>query len=128
MNSTITISQIHNISLNDNKFNSICLYQDISKISEIIKMVNESLILGYLEDLVEFSPRNTGTFGCEKAGEYIYEKFVEMGLDTKSYNWTSFGNRYNPRFFRGQNVEATLNGINKNIKFAERICININKR
>ena len=77
-------------------------------------MVNESLILGYLEDLVEFSPRKTGTYGCEKAGEYIYEKFIEMGLETRMINWTSFGNKYNPRYFSGTNIEATLNGINNN--------------
>jgi aminopeptidase YwaD len=110
---SISISQINNNSIEDYEFNPYYLNQNISKISEIIKMVNESLILGYLEDLVEFSPRNTGSYGCEKAGEYIYDKFVEMGIDTKIYNWASFGNRYNPRFFSGQNIEATIYGNNK---------------
>jgi len=89
------------------------LNQNISKISDILNMVSENLVLEYLEDLVEFSPRKTGTYGCIKAGEYIYEKFVELGLDTKSYYWKSFGNKYNPRFFTGQNIEATIYGNNK---------------
>jgi len=87
--------------------------EDISKISDIIEMVDETLVFGYLEDLVDFSPRKTGTYGCIKAGEYIYEKFVEIGLDTRSYNWKTFGNKYNPRFFTGQNIEATLYGNSK---------------
>ena len=86
---------------------------DLSKISDIIGMINESLLLDYLEDLVDFSPRNTGTFGCDKAAEYIYYQFLDMGLDTRIYNWESFGNRYNPRFFKGKNVEATLEGNDK---------------
>lgn len=85
-------------------------YNDFSKISDIIQMINESLLLGYLEDLVDFSPRNTGTYGCDKTAEYLYYKFLEMGLDTKIYDWKSFGNRYNPRFFKGKNIEATLLG------------------
>ena len=113
-NSTATIIKIDNFSIHDNNLNFFSLYQDISKISEIIQLVNESLLLGYLEDLVEFSPRTTGTFGCEKAGEYIYEKFVDMGIETKIYNWESFGNKYNPRFFRGKSIEATLKSNNKN--------------
>ena len=75
--------------------------------------MNESLILNFLEEIVEFSPRNTGTYGCVKAGEYIYEKFIEMGLETKIYNWTSFGSRYFPRNFKGQNIEAILSGNDK---------------
>ena len=112
-NSPATINQINNLSINDKDLNSYFLYQDISKISKIIEMVNESLLLGYLVDLVEFSPRKTGTYGCEKAGEYIYKKFIEMGMETKVYNWTSFGNKYNPGFFSGKNIEATLDGKNK---------------
>ena len=113
-NSLATISQLNNNTINLKNLDSVLNYQDISKISEIINLVDESLILGYLEDLVDFSPRNTGSYGCEKAGEYIYEKFIEMGLDTEMIYWESYGNRYNPRFFSGTNIEATINGINKN--------------
>lgn len=89
------------------------LDSDFSKISEIIQMINESLLLGYLEDIVDFAPRTTGTYGCEKAVEYIYYEFLDMGLETKMYNWESFGNRYNPRYFKSRNVEATLEGNSK---------------
>jgi len=111
--STSTINHLNDNSIDYTKSNNFYLNQDISKILEIIQMVNETLILGYLEDLVDFSPRKTGTYGCERAAIYIYEKFVEMGIDTKVYNWTSFGNKYNPGVFYGKNIEATLNGNNK---------------
>jgi hypothetical protein len=54
----------------------------------------------------------TGTYGCEKAAEYIYTKFKEMGLETCYQNWTAFGNRRHPRLFRSQNIEGTLEGTN----------------
>jgi len=111
--STSTINHLNDNPIDYTNSNNFYLNQDISKILEIIQMVNETLILGYLEDLVDFSPRKTGTYGCERAAIYIYEKFVEMGIDTKVYNWTSFGNKYNPGVFSGKNIEATLNGNNK---------------
>jgi hypothetical protein len=116
----ININTIANINLlyENSEYNyeldNIFLENEYSKISDIIQMINESLILGYLEDLVDFSPRNTGTYGCEKAAFYIYEKFLDMGLDTKMYDWESFGNRFNPRFFTGKNIEATLEGNSEN--------------
>jgi hypothetical protein len=111
--STALTIQYNDSIVNESDINRISNNNDISKISKIIEMVNESQVLDYLEDLVEFSPRKTGTYGCIKAGEYIYDKFVEFGLDAKSYDWISFGNKYNPRFFTGQNIEGTLYGNNK---------------
>ena len=34
-------------------------------IVEILQQINESLVLGYLQDLVDIGPRVTGTQGCE---------------------------------------------------------------
>ena len=113
-NSSTALTIQYNDSIVDEyNITNISYNNDISKISKIIEMVNETQILEYLEDLVGFSPRKTGTYGCMKAGEYIYDKFVEFGLDAKSYDWTSIGNKYNPRFFTGQNIEGTLYGSNK---------------
>ncbi len=108
--SSIAVFNTSTVSLK-NDYN--LLDSDFSKISEIIQMINESLLLGYLEDIVDFAPRTTGTYGCEKAVEYIYYEFLDMGLETKMYNWESFGNRYNPRYFKSRNVEATLEGNSK---------------
>jgi hypothetical protein len=72
--------------------------------------IDEDLLRSYLETLVAFSPRYTGTYGCEKSAKFIYQQFNEMGLKTRYQNWTSFGNIYHRRLFTSQNVEATLEG------------------
>jgi hypothetical protein len=71
-------------------------------------MIDEDLLKEYLKTIVDFGPRYTGTYGCEKAAEYIYQQFQKMGLKVRYHNWTAFGNRYHPRLFKSQNVEATL--------------------
>jgi hypothetical protein len=83
------------------------------KISQAIDMVNESLLRNFLEDLVSIGPRMTGTYGCEKAAEYIYEQFFNFGLETRIQEWGSFNNRLRLRYYKGKNIEATLNGTNK---------------
>ena len=95
-----------------NKFYSDNL-ESLIKIQQIIDKINESMVLNYLEDIVDFAPRTTGTYGCEKTGLYIFENFKDMGLDVIFQNWTSFGNKYNPRLYHSQNVIGTLNGVDK---------------
>ena len=82
------------------------------KITEILSMIDENLIREYLETIVGFGPRMTGTYGCEKAAAYIYQQFDDRGLDVRYQNFTSFGNRYYHHVYSGQNVEGTLPGIN----------------
>lgn len=81
-----------------------------SKISQIIEDIDQVLIENFLTELVSFGPRTTGTYGCQKAGEYIQDNFELFGLITSIQNWTSFGNKYNPRWFRSFNVIGTLPG------------------
>ena len=71
---------------------------------DMINQVNESLISGYLEGLVAFGPRYTGSENCSDAAEYIKEEFEELGLDAYIDPW-----KY-PRY-SCQNVVATFNGI-----------------
>jgi hypothetical protein len=80
------------------------------KITNIINLVNESLIRGFLEGLVSYGPRVTGTYGCEKAAEYLFEQFENMGLETRYQNWASFGNRLPLRVYNAKNIEGTLIG------------------
>lgn len=87
-----------------------------TRITEIIQTINETLLKKLLDELVSFGPRMTGTYGCEKAAEYIYNKFKEMNLTTRYQQWQSFGNKWNPRFFKGKNIEATLKGKNNHEK------------
>mgnify|MGYP006289936979 FL=1 len=95
---------IHSIEENNNSPNS--------KLNQILDNIDQELIEGFLTDLVSFGPRMTGTYGCQKAGEYIKQKFESFDLITSIQNWTSFGNRYNPRWFSGFNVIGTLPGTN----------------
>ena len=73
---------------------------------DIIQDIDETLYLSYLEDLVAFGPRRTGTSACWAAGNWIYDQFVDMGLETRYHNWSSSGES-------GSNIEATLLGINE---------------
>jgi hypothetical protein len=81
------------------------------KITDILSMINETLIQNYLQIIVGYGPRMTGTYGCEKAVQYIHEQFSDMGLKTRYQNWTSWGDTYYHHFYNGQNIEGILPGI-----------------
>ncbi|MCX6663317.1 MAG: M20/M25/M40 family metallo-hydrolase [Euryarchaeota archaeon] len=85
---------------------------DDQKINEILSMIDQNLILEYLKTLVGFGPRMDGTYGCEKAAQYIHQEFQDMGLKTRYQNWTSWGNNYYHHIYNGQNIEGTLPGTN----------------
>lgn len=72
-------------------------------IVELINQVDEITTYTYLEQLVSFGPRPTGSKNCEDAAEYIHSEFEKLGLNTYIDQW---------RFplYRCQNVIATLNG------------------
>jgi len=72
-------------------------------IVDMINQVNESLISYYLEKLVEFGTRFTGSESCSRAAEYIYDEFNKLGLDVYIDPW-----RY--PLHKCLNVVATLNG------------------
>lgn len=82
------------------------------KINEILSKINETLVLEFLESLVGFGPRVTGTYGCEKAAQYIYQEFQGMNLLTRYQNWSSWGNKYHRHIYNGQNIEGILLGTN----------------
>ena len=73
-------------------------------IIDILENIDEDLILGYLEDLVDFGPRVTGSGSCAAAGDYIYNEFESYGLDARYDDWT-YGS------YSGNNIEGTLEGI-----------------
>jgi hypothetical protein len=72
-------------------------------IVELIQQLNESLLLGYLENLTAFGPRVTGTESCNQAAHYLYETFQDMGLVVRYHNYTD-------DVVPGSNIEATLYG------------------
>jgi hypothetical protein len=75
-------------------------------------MINETIIREYLETIVGFESRWTGTPGCEKAAQYIHQQFTDMQLIARYQNWTLLGNRNNHYLFTSQNIEGTLPGTN----------------
>jgi len=111
--STASISDTINQSfLNSIKTNQSDLINIAPKIKNILDMIDEDLLREYLETLVSYGPRMTGTYGCKKSAEYIFNQFNEMNLETRYQNWTSFGNIYHPRIFKSQNIEGKLRGNN----------------
>ena len=75
-------------------------------IIEILENLDEDLILGYLEDLVAFGPRVTGTNACHQAGDYIYDEFESYGLESRYDDWSYGG-------YSGNNIEGTLPGVDE---------------
>lgn len=76
-----------------------------TEIVEMIENVDRTEIQRYLEDLVAFGPRWTGTKACDEAAQYIFDAFSQMGLDVEYQPWAF-------PFRRGKNVIATHHGTN----------------
>jgi hypothetical protein len=74
-------------------------------IVDVIQQMDETIYLDYLEDIVAFGPRVTGTPSCHNAGTYLYDEFASMGLSVRYHNWTYSG-------YSDRNIEATLLGTN----------------
>jgi len=75
-------------------------------IIDVINQMNETLYLGYLENITDFGPRVTGTSACQEAGDYIYTEFENMGLEVRYHYWNYGG-------YSDRNIEATLFGTNE---------------
>jgi len=72
-------------------------------IIDIIEQLDETMYLSYLEDIVDFGPRVTGTPACHDAGDYIYNEFQSMDLEVRYHGWNYGG-------YEDRNIEATLTG------------------
>jgi aminopeptidase YwaD len=89
---------------------NVSSYQGGDKIDEVLSFIDENLVMGYLQTIVGFGPRMTGSYGCEKAAAYIHQQFTDMQLTTRYQNWSGWGNRYYHHIYTSQNVEGTLLG------------------
>jgi hypothetical protein len=83
-----------------------CSHLTRTSLSDLIEQLNETMVLGYLENLTSIGPRRTGTPNCEEAALYLYQEFDAMGLEVRYQNWTLGDSIY------GSNIEATLPGVN----------------
>lgn len=117
----LTIAQASNVNTNLSfNSNSIDNSERDAKILSILELIDEDLLRGYLEVLVGYGPRFTGTYGCEKSARFIYDQFTGMGLNSRFQNWSIMGNEYAKRYFISQNVEGVLPGTLD----AKAICFN----
>ncbi len=80
------------------------------KIQAAIVLVNETLLEHVLTTLVGYAPRYSGTYGCQKSAEYLYDCFTGMNVDTHVHEWGAFGNQYNRQMYNSQNIEAVIPG------------------
>lgn len=72
-------------------------------ILDMLEQVNESMVFYYLDELMTFGSRYTGSENCSAAAQWIHDQFVDMGLHTRLHKWQYAG-------FSSQNVVGTLNG------------------
>jgi hypothetical protein len=95
--------------IGESQINKSIILEDVVKhnfekeVINMINQVNKPLISRYLEELVNFGPRFTGSKNCRKAAKYLYDEFDKLGLDVKIDSW-----RYIQ--YQCQNVVATLKG------------------
>jgi len=104
---------------------------------EMIPQIEESTLLGYLQKLTSYGPHPTsrriqsiisnrpivGKFydlPIEKVANYIYNEFESMGLEVRYQTWKedlTFQNLRKPKYYPGwcigNNIEATLPGMDK---------------
>jgi len=55
--------------------------------NEIVNMVNITAIADHIRFFESLGTRATGSLGCEAAAQYIYERFMEYGLENVSYHF-----------------------------------------
>lgn len=72
-------------------------------IINVLQQVTPDYYLSYLQTLVNFGPRVTGTTACQNAAAWILQQFQDMGLDATYKHWTYSS-------YSSDNVEATING------------------
>jgi hypothetical protein len=74
-------------------------------------MLNETLLKSFMKELLAYGPRKTGSYGCEKAAEYLYQQLKKMGLETEYQSWDAWSNNLIPRYYKSKNIEGTHQGF-----------------
>lgn len=90
------LSEKQPILLNNSVFNDV-------DIEEMINSINESRVLYFYQNLLNFGVRYTGTQNCTLAGDWIYSEFEQMGLNVEFNEW-------NFKNYESKNIVATLPG------------------
>lgn len=109
----------------------------VTKVTEMMQQLDESMIRGYIEKITSFGPHPTahrflyklsnrpiiGRFfdlPIEKVAKYLYNEFESYGLKVRYHHWEEDPTIKNlrdpvwsPGLYAGDNVEATLPGTNE---------------
>ena len=93
--------------INDTIHDRVIVTEEIIDISSLINQVDTSILEYYLEGLLSFGIRMTGTDSSRESAEWIKEEFENMGLYTYIDEW-----KY-PRY-KDSNVVAVHNGTDTN--------------
>jgi aminopeptidase YwaD len=112
----VTFNSVHNQKSNEERIPSKnTFFQPNDLIEEKIQQLDSDMILNYLQTIVSFGPRRTGTQACIDTGEWIYTEFQNMGLQVRYHNWSHGGET-------GKNIEATILGENTSSPYIYVIC------
>jgi len=79
-------------------------------ISEMMYLINESLLSEHIQKIQEIGPHPTGSNALESVKEYIINELNETGLNIRLEEWRLEGKS-------GINIEATLEGVKNNDYF-----------
>jgi hypothetical protein len=96
--SSTTISAINN--KNENPPTSEYFKEDII---DLINKIDENLVYNYLQKLVSYGPRRTGTLNCSRAAVFLYQEFKNLGLKPEIHRWEFQG-------FKSSNIIGTIEG------------------
>ena len=100
----ISTTSTASLIIKPNEIEQLCFNASINQdIIEMIEQIDENTYYSFLEDIVGFGPRFTGTPVCEEAGTYIYNELESMGLEVRFHEWDYKG-------FSDKNIEAILHG------------------
>jgi len=100
-----------NNNTNNNLFDIIPSTELNNKIIKSLEILNETLLKSFMKELLAFGPRKTGSYGCEKAAEYLSNQLKKMGLETRYQLWDAWSNNLIPRYYKSKNIEGTHQGI-----------------
>jgi len=73
-------------------------------LSEMIQLVNETVIKNHIQIIQEFGPHPTGSDEIEQLKEYLYDQFIDYGLIVELQHW-----KY--KLKSGFNIEASIPGM-----------------
>jgi len=71
---------------------------------DIVNQVSKQNLTDYIQTLQDFQTRFASTFSCELAGDYIYDFFIQSGVEAE-YDSFSFASGYS-----SNNIVGTLEG------------------